>query len=352
MKEKSEISRRSFIRNGSLGLGGGIVGITSCGLLPDKSERIPRRICAATIDLKEFRPVNTREARIRTVFNRLNEVAALKPDIICLPESFNSIWVTEKIPVAELAVDEKDPGDVCERVSVFANDNNCYIVCPVYTKKDGKFYNSSILFDRTGQIAGVYNKIHPSKEEMIPADVHQTPVTPGALDQPVIETDFGNAGMQINEDIHWSDGWESLKKQGVEVILYSTALSAGRMLNYYAWKTNSYIIASAAENAVVVDMSGNILDSSSLFTRYAWTHINLDKVNIETWPANERIPQICKEFGDKIDIKVWGSTEVITIESRSADIDLREVLKKFKLQTIDEVVETSRIVQDRWRPEI
>jgi hypothetical protein len=38
---------------------------------------------------------------------------------------------------------------------------------------------------------------------------------------------------------------------------------------------------------------------------------------------------------------------VITIESRDPQIRVKDVLKEFKIQTIDEVVETSRVIQDK-----
>ena len=59
------------------------------------------------------------------------------------------------------------PGPVTGRIAEFAKKNNCYVACPVYTKKAGNFYNSCLLIDRKGNIAGAYNKMHPVKDEIL-----------------------------------------------------------------------------------------------------------------------------------------------------------------------------------------
>ena len=114
--------------------------------------------------------------------------------------------------------------------------------------------------------------MHPVKDEIITGKTGKETigVLPGALDQPVIETDFGKVGIQICYDANWQDGWENYKKQGAEIILFPSQFPGGRILNYFAWKTGCYIISSTGSDARIVDMSGNDIHSSSTFVRYAW----------------------------------------------------------------------------------
>ena len=170
MKNEIKVSRRNFLIKTSLGLGAGIAGTSLSAFKPVNSEEekiSSQKICVSSIDLKGLRPDSTRESRIKRVLNRMGEVAGLKPDIICLPELFDTIWVDEKKPVKEVAEDEKVPGPVTSRIAEFAKNNNCYIVCPVYTKNNGRYFNSSLLIDRKGNIAGVYHKMHPTKTEIL-----------------------------------------------------------------------------------------------------------------------------------------------------------------------------------------
>ena len=354
MKDKPGVSRRNFIRQTSLGLGAGLVGVSvpSCNTaINGENKKLPREVCVASIDLKGLWPDTTRESRIKKILDRMKSVAGLHPDIICMPELFDTMWVSEKLTIPEVAEDEKIHGPVTGRIAEFAKKNNCYVVCPVYTKKGGHYYNSSLLIDRKGIIAGAYNKIHPVKSEILTDSSvkDEVGVIPGALDQPVIETDFGKVGMIICYDANWSDGWDNLRKQGAEIVLFSSAFPGGRMLNYYAWRNNCYIISSTGGDARVVDMSGNDLDSSSTFVRYAWANINLEKVNADTWPTNERLPDMFNKYGNKIGVKVWDKTGVITIESRDPHLKVRDVLKEFDIKTIEENIKISEIIQDRYR---
>ncbi len=258
-------------------------------LKPDgisKDVKLSRNLSVATIDLKGLWPDNTRESRIRRVLDRMGELVGLKPDLVCLPELFDSIWVAEKISIREKAEDEKVPGPVTSRIAEFARNNNCYVVCPIYTKNEGHYYNSSLLLDRKGNIAGAYHKMHPTSTEILKNGVFGSGVSAGSLNQPVIETDFGKVGMQICYDANWTDGWNNLKKQGANIILFSSAFPGGRILNHYALENNCYVISSTGGDARIIDISGNDIHSSSTFVRYAWANINLEKVNVGTWPTN------------------------------------------------------------------
>jgi beta-ureidopropionase len=354
MKDKPGVSRRNFIRQTSLGLGAGLVAATvpSCAAgISGENIKSPIGLCVASVDLKGLWPDTTRESRIKRILERMKSVEGMRPDLVCLPELFDTMWVSEKLTIPEVAEDEKTPGPVTSRIAEFAKKNNCYVVCPVYTKKGSYYYNSSLLIDRKGNIAGAYNKIHPVKSEILTDNSvkDNVGITPGALDQPVVETDFGKVGMIICYDANWSDGWDNLKKQGAEIVLFSSAFPGGRMLNYYAWKNNCYILSSTGGDARVVDMSGNDLDSSSTFVRYAWANINLEKVNADTWPANERIPDIFNKYGNRIGIKVWDKTGVITLESRDPQLKVRDVLKEFDIKTIEENIKISEMAQDKFR---
>lgn len=350
MINKKDVSRRNFIKQSSLGLGAGIVGVSTpytrtADLTGNK--KLPREISIATVDLKGLWPDDTREARIRKVLERMDEIAGLQPDIVCLPELFDTMWVEEKKHLRELAEDEKVPGPVTSRIAAFAKKNNCYVVCPMYTKTNGNFYNSSILLDRKGGIVGVYHKTHPTKPETSPDPLGY--VMAGAIDQPVFQTDFGKVGMQICYDANWQDGWDNLKKKGAELVLFSSAFPGGRILNYYALKNEYYIMSSTGGDARVIDISGNDLDSTSEFIRYAWATINLEKVSVTTWPTNHELAGLFKKYGEQLRIKTWGNTEVVTIESRDPELKVLDALKEFKIPTYASLLKDETEIQNKYR---
>ena len=351
MSKQKNPSRRNFLRQSSLGLSASFFGGVPATKEKFGNKRLPREICVVSVDLVGLWPDKTMESRSKKMFERMEAIAGLQPDVVCLPELFNTMWVHEKKKLAEVAEDENTPGPVTSKVAEFARKNNCYVVCPLITKKDGLFYNSSLLVDRKGNIAGAYNKIHPVKSEIFPdQDFVGGGVTPGALNQPVINTAFGKVGLQICYDANWADGWNNLKAQGAEIVFFSSAFPGGRILNYYALKNDSYIVSSTGGDARIIDMSGNDFDASSEFVRYAWATVNLEKVNVTTWPTRDVLPDVFRKYGNRLGIKVWNRTDVITIESRDPELKVAAVLKEFDIPTYSNLLKMETSVQEKYRP--
>jgi beta-ureidopropionase len=354
MQNKENASRRDFLKKSSLGFGAGIAGVSLPVFNKESvaaNEKLPREVTVVSIDLVGLWPDKTTESRLKKMFRRMEDVAGQKPDVVVLPELFDTMWVGEEKNLADYAEDEKVPGPVTSMVAEYAKKHSCYVVCPLMTKKDGRYYNSSVLVDRKGKIAGVYHKIHPTKTEILPDQAFKGGgVTPGAWNQPVIQTDFGKVGMQICYDANWADGWDNLKSQGAEIVFFSSAFPGGRMLNYYALKNDYYIVSSTGGDARVIDKSGNDLDVTSEFVRYAWRTINLDKVTVTTWPTRDSLPAVFTKYGTKLDIKVWNTTDVITIESRDPELSVFDVIKEFKIPTYVDLLKKEIEVQEKYRP--
>lgn len=346
-------SRRNFLKQSSLGLGAGLITVASpfTSNSPDEhNNKLPGEICIATIDLIGLKNSTTREARVKGILERMNEITGMKPDVICLPETFDTIWVQEQKPLSEIAEDEKVPGPVTAQIAAFAKKNNCYVVCPIITKNDGHFYNSSLLIDRKGKIAGVYHKTHPVKSEIFPDQAFKGGgVIPGAVDQPVIQTDFGKVGMQICYDAYWSDGWDNLRDKGADVVFFPSAMSAGKILNHYALKNSYYVVSSTGDDGRVIDISGNDLDCTSDFVHYSWATVNLNKVNVDVWPANGKIADLYKKYGNRVAVKVWNETDIITVESRDPLLNLSAVLKEFDIQVLSEYLKSETLIHDKYR---
>jgi beta-ureidopropionase len=345
-------SRRNFLKQSSLGLGAGIFTAGNpftSNSAPGQPAKLSSEITIATLDLKGLMDQSTREERVKGILDRMNQMVGMKPDVICLPELFDTMWVQEQKPVSEVAEDEKVPGPVASKIAAFAKKNKCYVVCPMFTRNNGHFYNSALLIDRKGNIAGVYHKTHPVKSEIIPDQAYKGGVIPGAIDQPVIQTDFGKVGMQICYDAYWSDGWDNLRDKGADVVFFPSAMPAGRALNYYAVKNNYYVVSSTGDDARIIDISGNDIDCTSDFTRISWATVNVNKVNVDVWPANEKIADLYKKYGNKVGVKVWDTTDVITIENRDPQLDLAAVLKEFDIQVFSKYLQSETLIHDKYR---
>lgn len=315
-----------------------------------KGNRLPREVMVASLSLKGLWPEQTIEKRIKDVFARMESVYAFEPDIICLPETFQFSWVNEVKRLEEIAEDETIPGPVTGRVAEIARQHNCYIVCPLITKKDSHYFNSSILINRQGKIEGVYHKAHPTDTEVLPEIYYKGGgVTPGVLKPPVFKTDFGTIGMQICMDASYFDTWRSLKEDGAEIIFFPSQGPFGDTLVHHAWLNHYYIVAATGEDARIIDISGDIIASDGEFARWVCAPVNLEKVLIHIWPQVRRFDDIQKKYGRKIRFKIYHPENWATMESLDPDIKVRDILKEYELPAYDEQIREATEIQNKYR---
>ncbi len=197
----NELTRRGFIGTASVGLGLAAARVQAgsgpMGGVP-KSQRLPREIWVASISQERLEADSVKEMT-RRVLSRMEEVVPFEPDIICLPEVFPFVNLSGgRPPLAEAA--EEPIGSYSRPFAQFAEKHKCHVVCPIYTVKKGRYYNSAVFIDRNGQCLGEYHKMHPTIGEL------DNGIAPGEVTPPVFKTDIGVLGAQICFDIEWYDG--------------------------------------------------------------------------------------------------------------------------------------------------
>src|SRR3954468_24272430 len=149
---------------------------------------------------------------------KLIDAAALdKPDIIlltegCMQNTPRNASREDKNAKAEML---SSPGPITQMLSRKAQQHKCYIIASYYRKpeKGDGHYNSAVLFDRQGKIAGCYDKTFPTIGEM------EEGVIPGKGPL-AFDTDFGRVAAMICFDFNFEEILSQYKKQGVELICF------------------------------------------------------------------------------------------------------------------------------------
>jgi predicted amidohydrolase len=315
-----------------------------------KENRLPREVWVAGMSLKGLWPEKTIEKRMKDVLERMENFYAFEPDLICLPETINTSWVDESKTLEEVAEDETTPGPITSMLGEVARKQNCYITCPIVTKKDGHFYNSSILLNRQGKIEGVFHKVHPTATEVIPeAYFKGGGVTPGTVNPGVFKTDFGRIGMQICFDAEWSDGWNSLKEDGAEIVCFPSQGPFSNTLCNHAWVNHYYIVASTGEDSQIIDLTGDVIASDGEFARWVCAPVNLEKELLHIWPHTLKFKDIQKKYGRKIRFKIYHPENWATLESRDPDVKVKDILKEYEIPTYDEHIREATEIQQKHR---
>lgn len=315
-----------------------------------KENRLPREVWVAGVSLKGLWPVDTIEQRMKDVLDRMEGVFALEPDIICLPETVNLSWVKESIAIQEVAEDEVYHGPITSMLAKVAKEQNCYITCPIITKKGGHFYDSSILLNRKGKTEGVYHKAHPTSTEIIPNKAFKGGgVTPGPVQPSVFKTDFGIIGNQICFDAEYLDSWNSLSENGAEIVCFPSQGPYSYSLRNHAWVNQYYIVSATGENAQIIDKTGDVIASDGEFARWVCAPVNLEKELVFFRPNIHKLDAIQKKYGRKVRLKIYHSENWVTLESLDAEIKIKNILWDYEIPTCKEQIKEEEEIQNKYR---
>lgn len=335
MSKSGPLSRRKFLKNTTIAAAGAAgASLLKPGILKAdslyavNSKREPR-----ILSLSEQNLIPGPNA-VDPIIERLERMTSYKPDVIVLPEVF----------ATGTKIREPIDGPTITKFAKVADKFNSYIICPIYLKENGKVYNAAILIDRNGKVMGHYDKIHPTEGEC------DDGVTPGKLQPPVFKTDFGTIGIQICFDVNWPDGWKRLKDQGAEIVFFTAAYPAGRMLPSYAWMFNYYVVGSSQRDpAAIYDMTGELIDKSGTYEHFAFAPLNLEKVFCEIDFHVKKVRAMRKKYGDKLHIKFYHDEDWVTIETRSPDLTIKQIIDEYDILPHADYMRRAEKYQDKFR---
>ena len=342
-------SRRNFLRKSSALAGSLAVGTkgfhsNSDAQANDPSKRLPREVWTAGISQMEV-TAETPEEMTRKLMRYMDKALIYQPDIFCLPEVFSFSNVNKKFKLKEkVEISLK----VLDELAAFSKQNNCYVICPVYTAENGNIFNSAVLIDREGKQIGKYHKMHPTVGEI------SAGISPGPLTPPVFKTDFGTIGIQICFDLIWNDGWKSLGEQGAEIVFFPAAYAGGQALSTKAWENRYAIVSSTRKDtAKICDISGDVIAKTGTWDKnLVCAPVNLEKAFLHTWPAVRKFEEIRQKYGSKIKITNYDEEEWSIIESLTPDISVNNILKEFDLKNYKEHKHEAEVAQSMARKNI
>ena len=163
-----------------------------------------------------------------------------------------------------------------------ARRKRAYISARIYERHGVAIYNTAVLMDREGKLAGKYRKVYLPREEI------EGGITPGN-DYPVFETDFGKVGMMICWDIQYADPARALALRGAELIL-TPIWGGNETLGKARAIENRVFIASSGYDypTQIMDPDGEILALAKDEGAVAFTTIDLNRRYLEPWLGDMR----------------------------------------------------------------
>lgn len=339
-------SRRDFIKHASLGaaaLGVPGAGALAAGSVAKNNIAYNRReVWIATLTQHNIEGADL-DSVLKAALKQMEIVVPFSPHIVCLPEAFHTTGITGTKPSMKVAA-ENGSGNIIQPFQDFAKKHKCYVICPIYTTEDGKYYNAAVIIDPQGKKTGEYRKIRLTTGEC-------EKLVPGFRnDVPVFETPFGKFGVQICFDIEWPDAWRTLGEKGADIVFWPSAFAGGRALNAYAWQNQYYVVSSTRKGtAKICDLTGDEIAASGGYSRWGvCAPVNLEKAFLHSWPYNKHFPDIEKKYGRKVSITTLHEEEYTIIESLSDDVKVSDILKEFDLKTYREHMKIAEKAQEKF----
>lgn len=174
--------------------------------------------------------------------------AAEGAQAICFQELFYGPYfgITEERKYYSYA--ERIDGPTVTRFAALAAELHLVMILPIYEEDmPGVYYNTAVVVDADGSIAGTYRKNHIPHVDNFYEKFY---FRPGNLGWPVFDTAIGKVGVTICYDRHFPEGWRMLGLGGAEIVFNPNASKPG--LSNRLWDLEQPTAAAANGYFVVV----------------------------------------------------------------------------------------------------
>lgn len=153
---------------------------------------------------------------------KVEEAAEAGAQIVCLPELFRSQYFCQREDASLFNLAESIPGPTTEALREVARKKEVVVVAPVFERRAaGLYHNSAVILDATGEIAGLYRKMHIPDD---PGFYEKFYFAPGDLGFPAFKTRFGSIGTLICWDQWYPEGARLSALRGAILLFYPTAI--------------------------------------------------------------------------------------------------------------------------------
>jgi len=227
----------------------------------------PRKVTITSINLRPDRTGSAQES-VRQFLETVERTAPAKTDVILLPEGITVVGTGKKYE----EVAESIPGPTTARLGELARKRSSYVAAGIYEREGSAIYNTAVLIDRAGNVAGKYRKVYLPREEV------EAGLTPGS-DYPVFRTDFGTVGLMICYDVFFGDPARALATEGAEVILMPIWGGDETLAKARAIENKVFLVASGYDHPTyIMDPNGERLSVASSRGTAAIATVDLNRV--------------------------------------------------------------------------
>ena len=268
------------------------------------------------------------DAKLKLALDHLETAGKQGVDIACLPEEFAGFKA------------EPIPGPTTKAVAEAARRHRMYVVCPIREQDGDRQYNTAVLIDRQGKVAGRYRKVfvywgeglHPSLEGV-----------------KAFDTDFGRISILTCFDLNFAELWQQADLLDAEIVFWPSAYGGGCPLNAYATAFNYYVVPVGAGN--IIDSTGKTLEKVEKPRPQQFiATLDLDRTFVHTNFNTAKVKRLLAEHKGEIEqehfypMESWHLLRAIKPGTR-----VRDLCKQYKIETLRQYRHRSRRQIDEAR---
>lgn len=162
------------------------------------------------------------QANRKHLEENIAQAAAMGAELVVLQELHDSLYFCQVESTDNFDLAVSIPGPVTEHYASLAKRHGIVLVTSLFEKRAaGLYHNTAVVFEKDGNIAGRYRKMHIPDD---PAYYEKFYFTPGDLGFHPIDTSVGRLGVQVCWDQWYPEGARLMALSGAELLIYPTAI--------------------------------------------------------------------------------------------------------------------------------
>jgi hypothetical protein len=273
------------------------------------------------------------DEKLKLAIEHLHTAGRNGVDIACLPEEFAG------------TIAEPVPGPTTDEVAKLAKQYNMYVICPIREQAGDRQYNTAVLIDRKGEIAGYYRKIFVFWGEGLNVS------TEGVK---VFDTDFGTISILTCFDLNYPELWYECDAMNADIVFWPSAYRGGSPLNAFAILYHYYIVPVGVGN--IMDITGKPVENietprskqfiATLDLDRTFAHHDFNREKVENMLEENKGKIVAERNLSQDDLATWWLFKAV-----KPGVRVRELLKKYKIEPLREYQHRSREQINRARRE-
>ena len=211
-----------------------------------------------TLALLQMRAGADRHENLQRTIDAAAMAARDGAQIICTQELFATEYFCQSEDHAHFKLAEPIPGPITEVFQGIAKEHNVVIVASIFEQRAaGLYHNSAVIIDASGELLGVYRKMHIPDDPQYHEKFY---FTPGDLGFRAWDTRYGRLGVLICWDQWYPEAARLTALAGADLLLFPTTIAwhpaektAEGKTQHAAWRTiqQSHAIANGCFVAAV-----------------------------------------------------------------------------------------------------